>query len=69
MTGLEFATLLADHWFLVWCSLWLVWPAAWVPVALATLISNLFVRVLRAIVVLIRGWPPAHLDADGDRKP
>ncbi len=26
-------------------------------------------RVLRTIKVALRGWPPAHLDADGDFKP
>lgn len=26
-------------------------------------------RILRTIKVLFRGWPPAHLDADGDWKP
>lgn len=25
--------------------------------------------LLRTIKVAIRGWPPAHLDADGDFKP
>ena len=26
-------------------------------------------RVLRTIKVTSRGWPPSHLDADGDWKP
>jgi len=26
-------------------------------------------RVLRTIKVAVRGWPPPHLDADGDWKP
>lgn len=26
-------------------------------------------RILRTINVLSRGWPPDHLDADGDHKP
>ncbi len=26
-------------------------------------------RVLRTIKVALRGWPPTHLDADGDFKP
>jgi len=25
-------------------------------------------RVIRMIVILFRGWPPNHLDADGDHK-
>ncbi len=32
--------------------------------------SFLFVnRTLRTVKVLVRGWPPPHLDADGDWKP
>ncbi len=26
-------------------------------------------RVLRTIKVCVKGWPPAHLDADGDWEP
>ena len=26
-------------------------------------------RLLRTIKVVVRGWPPEHLDADGDFKP
>ena len=33
------------------------------------LILTLVSRLLRTIKVLIRGWPPAHLDADGDWPP
>jgi hypothetical protein len=25
-------------------------------------------RILRTVLVVARGWPPAHLDADGDWK-
>jgi hypothetical protein len=25
--------------------------------------------VVRMVMVILRGWPPAHLDADGDWKP
>jgi len=27
------------------------------------------VRLYRVIMVALRGWPPDHLDADGDWKP
>jgi hypothetical protein len=56
----------SEHWFLTWCALWLFWAAYWLAGAL---LFRLPVRILRAIVVLLRGWPPAHLDADGDWKP
>ena len=26
-------------------------------------------RTVRCINIVVRGWPPAHLDADGDLKP
>jgi hypothetical protein len=29
---------------------------------------NLCSRILRTINVALRGWPPTHLDADGDFK-
>lgn len=56
-----------EHWFIAWCALWLVWPAFW----LAGSILNIFLfimpsRLLRSIKVVCRGWPPEHLDADGD---
>lgn len=30
------------------------------------LIFKLFNRIIRCVTILLRGWPPAHLDADGD---
>ena len=32
------------------------------------LIFKFYNRLLRFIVILFRGWPPEHLDADGDFK-
>ena len=29
---------------------------------------KLWVKLLRAVMVSLRGWPPTHLDADGDFK-
>lgn len=26
-------------------------------------------RLVRAVVIAARGWPPSHLDADGDWRP
>lgn len=31
-------------------------------------VGAVYSRTLRAIMVSIKGWPPAHLDADGDWK-
>jgi hypothetical protein len=53
------------HPFLTWCALWLLWGVY----LLAMRALGLVIRTLRAIKVLARGWPPAHLDADGDWKP
>ena len=30
---------------------------------------RIWIRFMRMIMVLKRGWPPNHLDADGDWKP
>lgn len=59
----------SEHWFLAWCALWLVWGLIWLPVALASVFAKLVNRVLRTIKVACRGWPPEHLDADGDWRP
>jgi hypothetical protein len=59
---LQFA---GEHVFLAWCALWLLWPVVALP-SLAVKLAN---RLLRTIKVAIRGWPPPHLDADGDWKP
>lgn len=50
------------------------WPLGlflelWVIGCLAGLVAKMFGRILRSINIAIRGWPPAHLDADGDWKP
>ena len=55
-----------NHWFIAWCALWLLWGV--VPIAYIVLF-RLPNRLLRSIKVLVRGWPPEHLDADGDFKP
>lgn len=35
---------------------------------LAYLVFRIVNRGFRAVNIAIRGWPPAHLDADGDFK-
>jgi hypothetical protein len=35
---------------------------------LINLTGVIFQRLFRTITVLFRGWPPSHLDADGDWK-
>lgn len=54
------------HWFLTWLLAWGVFGIAYIVVA-AT--GGLITRLFRLIAVLARGWPSAHLDADGDWKP
>ena len=36
--------------------------------ALAYLVYALIARLVRGLMVRKHGWPPLHLDADGDRK-
>ena len=51
--------------FLAWCALWLFWGI----VPIATVAASLITRLYRAVMVSARGWPPEHLDADGDWRP
>lgn len=43
--------------------------AAWVTVSIASQPFRFFNRWMRSRNIAARGWPPAHLDADGDFKP
>lgn len=56
---------LGSHPFLTWSALWLVW----IVVPIVSKILSFYIRTLRLISILFRGWPPAHLDADGDHPP
>jgi hypothetical protein len=38
-------------------------------VGIVELIKYFARAILRGVLVSVRGWPPAHLDADGDWKP
>ena len=62
-----------DHWFLALCylPLWLVviWAGYCVSVNLCNLLMRIWTRMWPSLVVLCRGWPPAHLDQFGDWKP
>lgn len=55
----------SEHAFLTWCALWLLW----VPYFAFEITAKLVTRTYRVILVSLRGWPPEHLDADGDWKP
>lgn len=57
-----------DHPILAWFSLWLFWGVVWLGAILGEIAFKLCNRLLRTIKVCARGWPPAHLDADGDWK-
>lgn len=74
MTAYDFLLIFArEHWFLAWCALWLVWGVIWLVVVVLSLSQRLVLiaisRLYRTIMVAARGWPPAHLDADGDWRP
>jgi len=56
----------SDYPFIAWCALWLGWPAFQLAIVVCFRLPN---RILRTIKVLVRGWPPEHLDADGDFQP
>jgi len=48
--------------FFVWC----IPLASWFVVTIMDRFLLTFRRVLRSINILFYGWPPSHLDADGD---
>jgi hypothetical protein len=59
-----------EHWWLAfWLAFWALVFAAIIIIALVNLVRFLVNRPLRTIKVLVRGWPPEHLDADGDFRP
>lgn len=55
-----------------WMGFTLLLFALWLVAALAEQFMNVarsvWIRFTRTVMVLCRGWPPAHLDADGDWK-
>lgn len=60
----EYVIIFADeHWFL---SFWIIVFGYFLLKAVLWHLPN---RILRTINVLMRGWPPAHIDADGDWRP
>jgi hypothetical protein len=62
---MSYVQFFGDSYFLAWCSLWLFYIV--VPLfKFGFLVIN---RILRTVKVVYRGWPPEHLDADGDWMP
>jgi len=41
----------------------------WVVGCTIAVIGKVISRLYRTVMVCVRGWPPSHLDADGDWKP
>lgn len=59
---MNYVEFFGGSYFLAWCSLWLFWML--VPIMFY--IFKIINRVIRSINIIFRGWPPPHLDADGD---
>ena len=49
-----------------WCALWLFWPPLLTILAIARTPMFCWNRWLRHKNITAKGWPPSHLDADGD---
>lgn len=58
----DFFDFAGKHWFLA------IFMILFVCGVLRLVVYS-FMRLCRLLVVLVRGWPPAHLDADGNWKP
>ncbi len=55
------------HW---WLAFWLLfWALVAVTQICLALVFRLPNRIIRSANIRAAGWPPAHLDADGDFKP
>lgn len=52
-----------EHYVLAFSAMFLAYGLAII------VIYRLPVRILRSVNICVHGWPPAHLDADGDWKP
>lgn len=56
----------AHWWMAFWLAIWGFCACALIAMILLEAFSKLISRILRLIMVMARGWPPPHLDADGD---
>lgn len=54
------------HW---WLAFWLAFWALVFAYGALLVVNRTIIRVLRFVKILARGWPPEHLDADGDYRP
>lgn len=62
MSGADLLKWAGEHWFLTFVAMVLMYGVAWIAFYSLR-------RSLRALMVVCRGWPPEHLDAEGDWKP
>lgn len=63
----EFWQFWGEHWFLAWSAIWGVsWGGTLIVLYLIGLVRFAVNRLYRTIVISLRGWPPHHLNADGD---
>jgi hypothetical protein len=63
-TGWEtFLVWYGNHWIL---GTILVLTAAWIAVTPFKIVAGVFLRKMRSNDIRSQGWPPAHLNADGD---
>jgi len=63
MTILEY---FSEHWVQAFLWGFACFVVSWTGLHVA---CSTLRRFMRMLCVLIRGWPPSHLDADGDWKP
>ncbi len=61
-----FVEFFGGNYFLAWCALWLLWGVVALTALVFQLVQVFYIRTLRAVQVLFRGWPPENLDANGN---
>ena len=59
----DFYAFFGKHWFLGIILLWIGYCLVTLPLRLTFRLANRFIRSRN---IKNAGWPPAHLDADGD---
>lgn len=62
MNAHDFYAFAGEHWAVAFCMLLGVIAAV---VVIFSCLTELIAHMLRAVLILARGWPPEHLDANG----
>lgn len=60
---LDFA---GNHTILAWCVLWLIWPLMFFVYMIISFPFRIVSRLFMTIRIMVRGWPPIHIDGNAE---